>query len=564
MKHKLLFGIIVIVIGSYFTLKPLFSPGFFTMHDDTQVARVSEMAISLSDGMFPVRWVNNLGYGYGYPIFNFYAPFAYYVGGIFVLIGFNALLATKLMIGLGIILSGIFMYLLAKEFWGHEGGIIASFLYLYAPYHAVNIYIRGAVAELWAYAFTPLIFYGLWGTYKTGRYRFVLFGVIGYAGVILSHNLTAMMITPFVGLVYITLLMLLWRKNEKTKILYLSILPVAGIMLSAFYWLPALMEMKYTNVSSQVGGGADFRDHFVCLSQLWNSPWGYAGSAPGCIDGLSFRIGKLHLVLSLASILAIGMIFKKNKSGAFAILLTAFSFLTAVFFMLSPSGIIWQILSPMAYLQFPWRFLAITAFTTSFLSGAIIGIILKSFPMLPDRRINGILFSGIFIIIVCFTYAKLFSPQTSRNVTSNYYTNENKIRWDTSKISSEYMPKGFKKPKNKNEVSDGKFKLLKGNASVTSQSIKTQVKEYKINALTPSIFLIPLAYFPAWEVYIKGKQVPYKVLVDGISVSLPIGNWPLKLVYKETPYEKLGNLISLGGILLLFAGIIHTRKKNLS
>ena len=54
-------------------------------------------------------------------------------------------------------------------------------------------------------------------------------------------------------------------------------------------------EMGYTNVSSQVGGGADFKDHFVCLSQFWNSLWGFGGSTKGCIDGLSFRLGKIYV-----------------------------------------------------------------------------------------------------------------------------------------------------------------------------------------------------------------------------------------------------------------------------
>ncbi len=96
---KLIFPIIVVVALSYFAIKPLFIPGFFPIHDDTQVARVFEMSKSLKDGMFPVRWVSDLGYGYGYPIFNFYAPLAYYVGALFQLVGFNALAATKIMMG---------------------------------------------------------------------------------------------------------------------------------------------------------------------------------------------------------------------------------------------------------------------------------------------------------------------------------------------------------------------------------------------------------------------------------------------------------------------------------
>src|SRR3989338_922902 len=107
-------SVLVLILLSFFAIKPLLAQGFFPMHDDTQVARVYEMTKSLKDGMFPVRWVPDLVYGYGYPIFNFYAPFAYYFGVALNLLGLDALVSAKLMMIVGIILSGVFMYLLAR------------------------------------------------------------------------------------------------------------------------------------------------------------------------------------------------------------------------------------------------------------------------------------------------------------------------------------------------------------------------------------------------------------------------------------------------------------------
>src|SRR3989344_627152 len=142
------FQLIIIVILSWFVVKPLVTAGFFPMHDDTQVARVFEMGKSLKEGQFPVRIVDGLGYDYGYPIFNFYAPLPYYFGGLITALGVDALLATKAMIGMGAILAGVSMYILGMEFFGVGGGILAALLYLYAPYHAVQIFVRGSVGEL--------------------------------------------------------------------------------------------------------------------------------------------------------------------------------------------------------------------------------------------------------------------------------------------------------------------------------------------------------------------------------------------------------------------------------
>src|ERR1035437_4105520 len=123
-----------IFLLSLVTVTPFLHAGFFPIHDNTQVQRVFEMAKSLRGGMFPVRWVADLGFGFGYPIFNFYAPLAYYVGSIINFLGFDPLFSTKLMMVLGIMLSGFSMYLLAKEIWGKHGGVISALLYVFVPY----------------------------------------------------------------------------------------------------------------------------------------------------------------------------------------------------------------------------------------------------------------------------------------------------------------------------------------------------------------------------------------------------------------------------------------------
>src|SRR3989344_3543413 len=121
-----------------FSILPFISSGFFHVHDDTQVARVYEMSRALKDGYFPVRWVKDLGYGYGYPIFNFYAPLSYYIGGFLNIIGFDSLHSTKIMMVLGIYLSAVSMFFLARNIWGDIGGVVSSVFYVFAPYHALR------------------------------------------------------------------------------------------------------------------------------------------------------------------------------------------------------------------------------------------------------------------------------------------------------------------------------------------------------------------------------------------------------------------------------------------
>ena len=220
---KRVYLIFLVLILSWFAVAPLFKPGFFSIHDDTQVARVFEMAKALKDGQFPVRFVANLGYGYGYPLYNYYAPLPYYFGAFLNLLGFNLFIATKLMFLAGILLSAVFMYLLVREFWGDLGGVLAALFYLYAPYHALDIYVRGAVGEFWALAMLPWVFWEFANLSKKTppfRWRRIFRASVAYACLVLSHNLTALIATPFI-LGWVVFWTLLRKENKLFTIYYL-------------------------------------------------------------------------------------------------------------------------------------------------------------------------------------------------------------------------------------------------------------------------------------------------------------------------------------------------------
>jgi len=455
---KKYYGLFIVLILSFWAIKSFFIPGFFPMHDDTQVARVFEMGKVLQNGIFPVRWVPDLGYGYGYPIFNFYAPLAYYVGAIFMFLGFDALIATKIMMVLGVVLAGISMYFLARNFFGEFGGIVSGLFYLYAPYHAIDIYIRGDVAEFWAYAFIPLMFLGFYKVFENSKKQFKIraFGVIGalgFAGMILSHNLTALMVAPFLLITVLLLIVFSKKGTRMLNALYLMPYIFLGLALSAFYWIPALAEMKYTNVLSQIGGGADFRDHFACIGQLWNSLWGFGGSVAGCTDGLSFKIGKLHVLVSVTVFILTLCVRKIRKSKNGAIILFSFlGFLLSAFFTLEASKPIWEAISTMAFFQYPWRFLILVSFFSSLLAGSLV-FLLKQF----DIRIYLVALPLVFFLL--FFNLKLFAPQTVLSKSAKDYTNEMTLKWTVSRISDEYLPSNFKKPKSQNDIYRGQSKI---------------------------------------------------------------------------------------------------------
>lgn len=561
--NKYLF-LILILVFSFFAFKPLLVNGFFPIHDDTQVARTYEMTKALKDGMFPVRWSKDLGYGFGYPIFNFYDPLPYYVSGSISLLGFDALFATKLMVIFAIILSGFSMYFLAKEFFGKEGGLFSSLLYIFAPFHAVEIYIRGDFAENFAYAFIPLLFYGLLKIHKSYSWKYVVITAVSYASIILSHNLTAMMISPFVAL-FITYLLVRERKNIVKNLIRLSSGLFIGVLISAFYSLPAIFEMKYTDVLSQIGGGANFRDHFACVSQLWISQWGYGGSAKGCVDGISFMIGKYHIFLSVLMFLfsvfflfssKYSKKFKEDKKNLYFIIFLFISFLVSVFFMLGISRPIWELIKPMEFFQYPWRFLIMASFFASFIGGGLFFLLEK---FIKDKNTYYLL---VFIacVFMIFVSLKFFVPQEILSKNSKDYTSKHALSWEASKISDEYLPKGFKVPESEDQIPDV-TNLTTPELSIRILQRKTQYEKLDLNVVREGTYVLPFSYFPAWEAKIDGKKAELKQGLRGSIVNFPKGKHIFELTFVQTPIERLANIISITGILLLFAGIIRLKPK---
>lgn len=534
---KQIFQILLVIVLSVFTIKPLFSDGLFPIHDDTQVARVLELKKALSDRNFPVRWSFDLGYGYGYPLFNFYAPLPYYAGAISMFILDNPILSTKLMYGIGIIFSGIFMFLLVNELIGKYAGLASAVLYSYAPYHAVQIYVRGSVGEYWAYSLLPAAIWGFIKIVKSGKISWVFTTSIFLSFLILSHNIISMLSVLFLLLIF---------SIFRLKQCILSI--ILGLLLSAFFWMPAFFESSYTNVSSIIEGGSVFSDHFLYPDQLWDSPWGFAGSSPGRADGMSFKLGKIHIILGLAGMLTFYFLYIKKKIsrkdfiiGNIFILLLFIS----VLMVLSVSLYIWNfLLFLLKYVQFPWRFIIFIMLSISVFAGYIFKIINKKFFSI---------FSLVAItVIVIIINAKYFEPKYFYSFKNSYYLNNQYLKWDASKISDEYLPKDFIKPSNINELDD---KLIRNtnNLSYTVKENKTGLTSLKISLDSPTELVINKTFFPGWVGYIDGKIVKLNDKNGLISVLVPSGLHQLIFILKSTRIQLFANLISLITFLFILA-----------
>ena len=99
----------------------LLAPGFYDSHDGLlNVHRLFELERCLADGQLPCRWVPDMGYGYGSPLFVFYPPLPTYVAEAFRWLGASFLDAIKWSLILSLLVGAGSMFALAAAFFGED------------------------------------------------------------------------------------------------------------------------------------------------------------------------------------------------------------------------------------------------------------------------------------------------------------------------------------------------------------------------------------------------------------------------------------------------------------
>lgn len=497
----------------------LFVPGFFGASDDLHIAWLQQMNAAFGAGQFPPRFVPDLSFGFGYPLFNFVFPLPFYIGEIFHLLGLSFVDSVKAVFLLSIPISGYFMYKFLKEHVTEWLALAGAIVYIYTPYRSTDIYIRGAFGEALAFIFPPLIAWAITKISKERKWKWVGVLAIGVAGLILSHNIMAYMFVPF-----LLIFSLLIGFNLKTFYGF-----AAGLLVSIYFWLPAIVEsglMKYDTVFN-------FVDHFPTIRQLITPFFGYGASVAGPYDGMSFFLGSLNILLIICAL----VFFKRlNKISIWALGMVGVS----IFMMNFRSTFLWEHLPLIPYFQFPWRFLSLTTFATS-----ILVISLNKFKY--SKQVGMII---IFAVIAMnFTF---FKPHDFLGRTDEYFIN----RYVPVPVASaEYLKTG-----------EEYLRLPKATEKRPTETSpdKNLSTSFETDFETPKTLNYYKYYFPGWEVKIDGKKVsvsagkPY----GQVEYIVPAGKHSVSISFKETLFRKILDIISLLSLIFVMVVIVKNRKEK--
>jgi len=409
-----------------------FSPYFFTFHDETQPARIQQFTKELKNLHIPPRVAPDMNFGIGYPVFNFYAPTAYWITSFFHLLNFSIINALKISFLAALILAfyGAFKFFtLFFDFWPALAG---GFFYVLSLYFPLDIFVRGNLAEIWFLALLPLsIFFII----KISQKKIIDKKIFLTNTIILTIILTSHNIFSLIFFIWIIPFIILFSKNRLINLI--SLLTALG--LGAYFWLPVILETKYT-FAKEVATLTFYQNHFLCPTQLWQSPWGFGGSAPGCLnDGMSFKIGKVQVILFIFGVFFFAyhlLISKKNKSSKSSFLPLYFLISTCFFLFLTvyQSAFFWKLFENyLNIIQFPWRFIGLS----------ILGIAFFSSYFLQAIKIPYKSFLIFLVILTTFLLnQKYFFGQKIKNeVFEKKYLSQNYIKNQVAFKMAEYLPK---------------------------------------------------------------------------------------------------------------------------
>jgi hypothetical protein len=326
-------------------LVPLLMPGLPQAHDlYHHLSRLHAMRENLSHGMFPVMINASALQGYGYAAGLLYPDFFLYPVAFLSLCGLSLINAYKIFVLVLVLANAYSAYaVMWKIGRDHFVAFAAGLLYTWSSYFAVLIFQRAALGEMCAFPFLPWILLGLYEiVYRDWRKFHYL--ALGFAGLVLSHNLSLLLLILLTAVLLAFWHLRLLREVQRVIALVAALLLCC--LLSGFY-LARLLEQVLSNnftLSTYAAGKVVMRA--VAFPRLFlELPYLEAGQwfPPGigvillvvCSQRLRFRGGDSNAQHFRDVLLLMGLL----------CLLSASTFLP------------WEgAMRALAVIQFPWRF----------------------------------------------------------------------------------------------------------------------------------------------------------------------------------------------------------------
>jgi hypothetical protein len=334
--------LLLLIAAATAVVSPMFFLGNASGHDfEFHLASWLDVAGQWHEGILYPRWAEWANWGLGEPRFVFYPPASWMLGS-----ALGTALPWRMTPGafiwLALILAGVGMWRLAREWLPAPQAAAAAVLFAVNPYHLVVVYYRSDFAELLASGLLPLMILGALRIARKG-WRGVPALAIVFALIWLS-NAPAAVVAAYSLLPLLSVGCIVRR--DARPLFHGGAAMAGGLGLAAFYIFPAAYEQRWIQIKEVLA--QNLRPDRNFLFTRGNDP-----------EFVLFNWKVSAVALGVMMIAGIAAVFAARRRREFPELWWMLLALGAVsvILMFPLSVVLWNNLPELRFVQFPWRWL---------------------------------------------------------------------------------------------------------------------------------------------------------------------------------------------------------------
>jgi len=524
---------LILIISLFFVLELFLFQGRPAAFDSNfHITNIAQFSKIIGKGEFPVIWMNSFA-NYGIPMGIFTHQLTNYLGGAIVFLTQDPVTSYNLLVFIAIFLSNIFLYLFLRLYFSPPASFLGTFIFSFTPYHIFNIYVRGAMPEVFSGIFPPLIlisFYLL--IVRKKAYAFFL-TTLFIAGLTLNHPMMlivySLLFIPYLIFLLITSSL---SKSSRVKVFVTALSSmILGLLLCSYYIFPLNFEIKYFYyglIKNHITSSS-----YLSILNFLDPRWYYFTKSEIFTRGHVVLFGLVESTLLILGFLyiLIKRFIQKIQGNTQILLFTLVTAALLIFFITKYSGIFFQHVSFINSIQFPWRFLS----SLVFLPPIVASYLYDKFP-------KKIIFIIVVMVVGYLSFPQLYGKNYNIYPTGSYFfskENAHSVLMNTiwTGKSEDYPNK------------DRQGEIIEGQGVIIEEVLKNSSRIYQIDAKTPLKMVDRTFYFPGWNVYIDNVKTSIEFQNPDyrgvITYNVPVGNHTVSVVFEDTKIRLLGKILSV-------------------
>jgi hypothetical protein len=511
-------------------------------------------ATALSEGVIYPRWLADVNQGFGAPVFIFYPPLGYYLlGGAELLLGdhFRALWFMPLPV---LFLTGVSFWLSLRRHLSPPGVALGAALYVLLPYHVLDLFWRFAWGEVVAFVWLPPLFVGTIELIERPRWRSWFMLVGASTALLLTHLATATILPVVLGPLALFHLV---RTRRWTSIATIAGAGVVAFLCASVFLVPFMLRMDEVHLEWSRGETYDWRRHLVFRDE---TAFGYEA------DETKPVVNRAVASTGLLALTAVPLVWWTRRRGTEsghqsgleqrgsvqAPILNAWVVagitLWTVVLQTALASPVWELLTFMHVVQFPWRFAVYQGLMTALLCGLAVT------PLRPggQRLVGLVVLAAAAVPALAVSWNVLpDDPSFTRRATENAeYRAQAIVEYIPRAVPSwgwlrrvQEVPRAY--------LADGQLEVLEW---------RTHRRRLLLHSNRSQVLAVRTFWFAGWKAWLDGEEVQ---LGDGprIDVQVNPGEQVLELAFVPTWDRRLGAGLSLLGLLTVLGLAIVARRK---